>query len=53
MTNVFNVVFILLMYPFLNVLTILVVCFWMNALMNAFAQILTPTIQADIRDYQQ
>ena len=53
MTNVFNVVFILLMYPFLNVLTILVICFWMNALMNAFAQILTPTIQADIRDYQQ
>lgn len=53
MTNVFNVVFILLMYPFINVLFILVFCFWMNALMNAFAQILTPTIQADIRDYQQ
>ena len=53
MTNVFNVVFILVMYPFINVLVILVVCFWMNALMNAFAQILTPTIQADIRDYQQ
>lgn len=53
MTNVFNVVFILIMYPFINVLVILVVCFWMNALMNAFAQILTPTIQADIRDYQQ
>ena len=53
MTNVMNVVFILLMYPFLNSLVILVFCFWMNALMNAFAQILTPTIQADIRDYQQ
>lgn len=53
MTNVLNVIFILLMYPFMNSLILLVVCFWMNALANAFAQILTPTIQADIRDYQQ
>ncbi|MFR8010178.1 MAG: MFS transporter [Clostridia bacterium] len=53
MTNVFNVVFIALMFPFINSLLILVICFYMNALMNAFAQILTPTIQADIRDYQQ
>lgn len=53
MTNVLNVVFILLMYPFINSLVLLVICFWMNALANAFAQILTPTIQADIRDYQQ
>lgn len=53
MTNVLNVVFILLMYPFMNSLILLVICFWMNALANAFAQILTPTIQADIRDYQQ
>lgn len=53
MTNVLNVVFIALMYPLMNSLALLVICFWMNALMNAFAQILTPTIQADIRDYQQ
>lgn len=53
MTNVLNVVFIALMYPLMNSLVLLVICFWMNALMNAFAQILTPTIQADIRDYQQ
>jgi Na+/melibiose symporter-like transporter len=69
MTNVMNVVFIGLMFPvirvidmtgtsdnFLNTylpLILLVLCFWMNNLMNAFAQILTPTINADIRDYQQ
>ena len=53
MTNVLNVVFIALMYPLMNSLALLVICFWINALMNAFAQILTPTIQADIRDYQQ
>lgn len=53
LTNVLNVVFIALMYPLMNSLALLVICFWINALMNAFAQILTPTIQADIRDYQQ
>lgn len=68
-TNVMNVVFIALMLPtvyiinmtdsdagFINTyfpLILLVICFWMNNLMNAFAQILTPTINADIRDYQQ
>lgn len=69
MTNVMNIVFIALMYPVVRVidmtgtsnnptktllpLILLVLCFWMNNLMNAFAQILTPTINADIRDYQQ
>lgn len=68
-TNVMNVVFIALMLPvvyvinmtdsdtgFINTyfpLILLVICFWMNNLMNAFAQILTPTVNADIRDYQQ
>lgn len=68
-TNVMNVVFISLLLPivriidmtgestsFLNTyfpLILIVICFWMNNLMNAFAQILTPTINADIRDYQQ
>lgn len=69
MTNIMNIVFIALMYPVVRVidmtgtsinpaktflpLILLVVCFWMNNLMNAFGQILTPTINADIRDYQQ
>lgn len=68
-TNVMNVVFIALMFPIVRIidmtgtstsfldtyfpLILLVVCFWMNNLMNAFAQILTPTVNADIRDYQQ
>lgn len=68
-TNVMNVVFIALMLPVVHVinmsdsetgfintyfpLIMLVICFWMNNLMNAFAQILTPTVNADIRDYQQ
>lgn len=68
-TNVMNVIFIALMFPVVQVidmtgtstslsktmmpLILLVVCFWMNNLMNAFGQILTPTINADIRDYQQ
>lgn len=68
-TNVLNIVFIGLMYPVIRVidmsgksvsaldtwipLILLVVCYWMNNLMNAFMQILTPSINADIRDYQQ
>lgn len=68
-TNVMNIVFIGLMFPIVRIidmtgtstnplktwmpLILLVLCFWMNNLMNAFAQILTPSINADIRDYQQ
>lgn len=68
-TNVMNIVFIALMFPVVQTidmtgtsdsplntwmpLILLVVCFWMNNLMNAFMQILTPSVNADIRDYQQ
>lgn len=68
-TNVLNIVFIALMFPVVRVidmtgestsalhtwmpLILLVLCYWMNNLMNAFMQILTPSINADIRDYQQ
>lgn len=57
-TNFFNIVFILMMLPFVqevNNLTIWLVmgCLWLNALMGSFAHILNPAIQADIRDYQQ
>ncbi|MBQ8210279.1 MAG: MFS transporter [Clostridia bacterium] len=68
-TNCLNIVFISLMLPVVQIidmtgtsnsfvdtwlpLLLLVVCFWMNNLMNAFGQILSPSIQADIRDYQQ
>lgn len=57
-TNLFNVLFILMMYPFLSEIkngTIWLVmgCLYMNALVGSFARILNPSIQADIRDYQQ
>ena len=68
-TNVLNIVFIALMFPVVRIidmtgadtsvyttwlpLILLVVCYWMNNLMNAFMQILTPSVNADIRDYQQ
>ncbi len=57
-TNLFNVVFILMMLPAcreISHMTIWLVmgCLWLNALMGSFAHILNPAIQADIRDYQQ
>lgn len=52
-TNIFNIVFIALLYPSKESIWLVLVCMWMNALMNSFALILNPTIQADIRDYQQ
>ncbi len=57
-TNIFNIVFILMMLPFTNEihnLTIWLImgCLYLNAFMGSFAHILNPAIQADIRDYQQ
>ena len=57
-TNLFNIVFILSMLPFVKEVTGLTIwlvmgCLWLNALMGSFMHILNPAIQADIRDYQQ
>lgn len=57
-TNLFNVAFILMMLPFASEIkhfTIWAVmgCLYLNALVGSFAHILNPSIQADIRDYQQ
>lgn len=57
-TNLFNVLFILLMLPFCQEITnatiwLVMGCLWLNMLMGSFAHILNPAIQADIRDYQQ
>ena len=64
-TNLFNIAFILCMYPFFlgtsgadgnvksYVIWAVMACLYMNALVGAFAHILNPSIQADIRDYQQ
>lgn len=57
-TNIFNIVFILMMLPFtiqIDGMTIwmILLCLYLNAFMGSFAHILNPAIQADIRDYQQ
>lgn len=58
-TNLMNVAFILAMLLFIHDVTaaqtiwLVMLCLWFNALMGSFAHILNPTIQADIRDYQQ
>lgn len=57
-TNLFNILFILMMLPAtreIGSLTIWLVlgCLYLNAFMGSFALILNPSIQADIRDYQQ
>ncbi len=59
MTNLFNIVCILAMVLFVDEITpnvtiwLVFSCLWLNALMGSFAHILNPSIQADIRDYQQ
>lgn len=64
-TNLFNILFILCMYPFFlgssgadgniknYVIWAVMACLYLNAVVGAFAHILNPSIQADIRDYQQ
>ena len=57
-TNLFNVGFILLMLPFASdirhfTIWAIMGCLYLNALVGSFAHILNPSIQADIRDYQQ
>ncbi len=57
-TNIMNIFFIALMYPIIeahpqNMIWFVLICLFMNALVGAFAHILTPSLNADIRDYQQ
>ncbi len=64
-TNLFNIAFILMMLPFVAqspgadgnmknfVIWAILACLYMNAIVGSFAHILNPSIQADIRDYQQ
>ncbi|MBQ2758774.1 MAG: MFS transporter [Clostridia bacterium] len=54
-TNAFNILFIALMYPsikFAGSIWLVMICLYMNAVVGSFAHILTPSINADIRDYQ-
>ena len=57
-TNLFNVVFILMLLPLVKdvasvAIWLVMGCMYFNALMGSFAHILNPAVQADIRDYQQ
>lgn len=64
-TNLLNIVFILMMLPFVSgdidstgnlkayVIWCVLICLYFNAACGAFAKILDPSMQADIRDYQQ
>ena len=57
-TNFFNIIFIMMMYPFVSeikhgTIWLIMGCLYLNALVGSFARIYNPAIQADIRDYQQ
>lgn len=52
-TNILNIVFILAMLINLDNIWWIAACIYCNWLVGAFAQITTPAINADIRDYQQ
>lgn len=57
-TNIFNIVFILMLMPAIQadpkaVIWLVLGCMYLNAFMGSFAHILNPAIQADIRDFQQ
>ncbi len=58
-TNVMNIFFLGAMYPIARfvdpsvMIWPIMACLWMNAVVGAFAHILNPSINGDIRDYQQ
>ena len=57
--NTLNIVFIGAIYPIVKyadmsiMIWLVLICLWMNALVGAFGYILSPSINGDIRDYQQ
>lgn len=57
--NILNIVFIGAIYPIVKyadmsiMIWLVLICLWMNALVGAFGHILSPSINGDIRDYQQ
>ncbi|MDR1629859.1 MAG: MFS transporter [Oscillospiraceae bacterium] len=58
-TNLMSVVFILMMYPVIaysrpaSMIWLFTLCFFINKLVTALGHLLHPSINADIRDYQQ
>lgn len=59
LTNALNIVFIAAVYPVVKyagmdvMIWLVMICLWFNALVGSFAHILTPSLNGDIRDYQQ
>ncbi len=57
--NTLNIFFIGAIYPIVKyadmsiMIWLVLICLWMNALVGAFGHILSPSINGDIRDYQQ
>ncbi len=58
-TNFLNIVFLAIIYPVVKhadmdiMIWLVMICLWFNALVGSFAHILTPSLNGDIRDYQQ
>ncbi|HZJ75233.1 MAG TPA: MFS transporter, partial [Clostridia bacterium] len=52
-TNLFNILFISCLYPSLSNIWIVLIFLYCNSIVGAFAHVLDPAIQGDIRDYQQ
>lgn len=59
LTNALNIIFIAAIYPVVKyadmsiMIWLVMICLWFNALVGSFAHILTPSLNGDIRDYQQ
>ena len=51
-TNLLNVLFLGLVYPLMGSIWTVLLCMYFNSVADSFILILTPAIQADIRDYQ-
>ncbi len=52
-TNMFNIVFLALVYPLMGSIWTVLLCMYFNSVADSFILVLNPAIQADIRDYQQ
>lgn len=52
-TNLFNIIFLALVYPLMGSIWTVLLCMYMNSVADSFILVLNPAIQADIRDYQQ
>ncbi len=52
-TNIFNVFCLAMVYPLMGSIWTVLICMYFNSVADSFILVLNPTIQADIRDYQQ